>query len=175
MSNPVAKLSTYSYEGVWYEKTVYVWCPGCDDIHPFRIAVNPESPTYGQRKNSEVWTWDGNLESPTFSPSLVVEQNVCICPEDYDHYEICELGNDCEALGHAYLHPDRTPVRWDEERQYEKELLGHNKGHIVPPGNCHSFVKNGQWVFLGDCAHKLADQTVPLPPLPSWWLGDDSE
>jgi len=28
---------------------------------------------------------------------------------------------------------------------------------------CHSFVKNGQIEFLGDCTHKLRGQTVDLP------------
>lgn len=29
--------------------------------------------------------------------------------------------------------------------------------------SCHSFVKDGQIQFLGDCSHALAGQTVPLP------------
>lgn len=33
---------------------------------------------------------------------------------------------------------------------------------------CHSFIRNGQWEFLGDCTHSLANQTVPLEPLPDW-------
>jgi len=28
---------------------------------------------------------------------------------------------------------------------------------------CHSFVRDGQIQFLGDCTHALAGQTVPLP------------
>jgi hypothetical protein len=30
---------------------------------------------------------------------------------------------------------------------------------------CHSYVREGQIQFLGDCTHKLAGQTVPLPPV----------
>lgn len=30
---------------------------------------------------------------------------------------------------------------------------------------CHSFVRDGQIQFLGDCTHKLAGKTVPLSPL----------
>lgn len=29
---------------------------------------------------------------------------------------------------------------------------------------CHSFVRDGQIQFLGDCTHVLAGQTVPLEP-----------
>lgn len=31
---------------------------------------------------------------------------------------------------------------------------------------CHSFVTDGQVLFLGDCTHKLAGQTVALPDYP---------
>lgn len=31
---------------------------------------------------------------------------------------------------------------------------------------CHSFVRDGQIQFLGDCTHKLAGQTVELPMCP---------
>lgn len=33
---------------------------------------------------------------------------------------------------------------------------------------CHSYIKNGQWQFLGDSTHALAGQTVGLVPLPDW-------
>ncbi|MGC4033677.1 MAG: hypothetical protein QM754_18485 [Tepidisphaeraceae bacterium] len=29
---------------------------------------------------------------------------------------------------------------------------------------CHSFVRDGQIEFLGDCTHELAGKTVPLEP-----------
>jgi hypothetical protein len=28
---------------------------------------------------------------------------------------------------------------------------------------CHSFINDGMIQFLGDCTHKLANQTVPIP------------
>lgn len=31
---------------------------------------------------------------------------------------------------------------------------------------CHSFVRDGQIQFLGDCTHKLANQTVPIADWP---------
>jgi hypothetical protein len=33
------------------------------------------------------------------------------------------------------------------------------------PVVCHSFVRDGQIQFLGDCTHTLAGQTVPLPAM----------
>lgn len=35
----------------------------------------------------------------------------------------------------------------------------------VETPRCHSFVRDGQWQFLGDCTHELAGQTVPVPPI----------
>lgn len=41
------------------------YCPGCETTH--RFNVNAPNPYTGAR-----WTWDGNAEQPTFSPSMVV-------------------------------------------------------------------------------------------------------
>lgn len=43
--------------------SIYFHCPGCDMLHPYRVrgeAVGPK------------WTWNENVDSPTFSPSLLV-------------------------------------------------------------------------------------------------------
>lgn len=37
---------------------------------------------------------------------------------------------------------------------------------------CHTFIRDGQIQFLNDSTHKLAGQTVPLPPLPDWMVED---
>lgn len=35
---------------------------------------------------------------------------------------------------------------------------------------CHTFIRAGQIQFLDDCTHPLKGQTVPLPPLPDWFV-----
>lgn len=35
-------------------------CPGCDDYHQIRTGENG-------------WTWDGSIDAPTFSPSVLVQ------------------------------------------------------------------------------------------------------
>jgi len=48
------------------------FCPGCKEPHSyFTVKLKPESP---------VWNFNGNLESPTFSPSLI-----------YRHLRLCHL------------------------------------------------------------------------------------
>lgn len=39
------------------------WCPGCRTYH--RIWVN-------KLDNKPVWDWNGNVEDPTFSPSIKI-------------------------------------------------------------------------------------------------------
>lgn len=39
---------------------------------------------------------------------------------------------------------------------------------------CHSFLRNGKWQFLGDCTHDLANQTIPMLPLPDWIVREGS-
>lgn len=40
-------------------------CPGCLNAHPFEI----EAP------NGAGWTWNGSLDAPTFTPSLLCNQH----------------------------------------------------------------------------------------------------
>lgn len=106
---PVAQVRTAS-DGA---TRLFLWCPACTrfgeaggSLHQVVISGGPVT-----------WDWDGNVEAPTVSPSLLVQ--------------------------------------------------GGWKGQDTI---CHSFIVNGQWQFLGDCTHDLAGQTVPLPPLPDWFL-----
>lgn len=41
-----------------------LWCPGCDRLHAVRVS-GPEPQ----------WEWDGNLDAPTISPSILVTMN----------------------------------------------------------------------------------------------------
>ena len=62
--NPFVKTSENHYRGV---TTTYLdlWCPGCDDLHRITTASSDGGST---------WVWDGNTESPTISPSILVNQ-----------------------------------------------------------------------------------------------------
>lgn len=42
------------------------WCVGCGGHHPFYVRP------FGDR---HVWTFNGNIESPTFAPSLVCNKD----------------------------------------------------------------------------------------------------
>jgi len=47
------------------------WCPGCDGGHTIH---------YG---GAETWTWDGNAEKPTFSPSVLANGLRGIASEEW--------------------------------------------------------------------------------------------
>lgn len=103
------------------EKGVHFRCPGCNETH-------------GIRYEPTGWTFNGDLEKPTFSPSVLVTVG---------HY----AGGAAAETGKCWCN--------FEERTGEKS---HWKCFI-----CHSFVTDGRIQFLGDCTHALAGQTVDLP------------
>lgn len=61
---------------------VHFWCPGCDTAHGIYFG-----PPNG-------WTWNGSLELPTFSPSVLVKRTMgnykfADDPEYKETEEIC--------------------------------------------------------------------------------------
>lgn len=48
------------------EEHLWFYCPGCQFAHAYRIAGTPDKPR-------PVWQWNGDLERPTLSPSLMNE------------------------------------------------------------------------------------------------------
>lgn len=49
---------------------IYVYCPGCKCCHGFPIAGPSYDRTRTRLDRIPAWDWNGNLEKPTFSPSL---------------------------------------------------------------------------------------------------------
>lgn len=47
-------------------RSCWMWCPGCD--HAVCIPIVGED---GSVPDGPTWEWDGNLEAPTFSPSIL--------------------------------------------------------------------------------------------------------
>lgn len=102
----MAKLHRVTNPGGTFEAYVF-WCPGCSQHH--QIAT----------KGSLVWEFNGDLEKPTFSPSLLVEPRK---PERRCHLFLREgkiqyLG-DCfhELKGRTIELPD-----FDAELEKERE------------------------------------------------------
>lgn len=52
------------------------WCPGCDGAHIVRVGDGP-----GPR-----WGWDGSVERPTFTPSILVTGVAALTDAEHDAY-----------------------------------------------------------------------------------------
>ena len=92
----------------------------------------------------DAWGFDGNLERPTFTPSVLVTSG---------HYVSTHKPGDRCWCTYAAEHPD-SPASFKCRR-------------------CHTFIKAGMVQFLNDCTHAFAGKTVPLPPLPSFLTDED--
>lgn len=44
-------------------RRVHFWCPGCDEVHGIVHGAG------------NAWTWNGDLELPTFTPSILIRGN----------------------------------------------------------------------------------------------------
>jgi hypothetical protein len=173
VSSPVCfERSVANSEGVFQYRSVYTFCPACEQAHPFTVELAPGADLRADGSPQPVWGWDGNAEQPTFSPSMLCYGSVHLCAGEHGYIE-CEGG--CGSPGHAILWrmPDGSlrPAMVDKQQPPTAvRVLGHPEPHTREPsfGNCHSFLKNGVWEFLGDCAHPLAGQNVPMMPLPDW-------
>lgn len=99
-------------------------CPGCGDTHEIPVAAANVS--------GKAWGFNGSVERPTFTPSILVRS------------------------GH-FVQDGRAGECWCA---YDREHPDDPSGFKC--GICHSFVRDGCIEFLGDCTHALAGQTVDL-------------
>lgn len=54
-----------------HESGLHFWCPGCDDAHG--ITTGPNG-----------WTYNGDIERPTFSPSVLVYPHRTLIDSDLE-------------------------------------------------------------------------------------------
>ena len=83
------------------------------------------------------WVWDGNPAKPTLQPSVFYKTiRTDLTEAEQERYDI------------------------EFERVGPEQLLQGEFKHW-----CHHFLTDGKLIFLSDCTHHLAGQTVDLPPL----------
>jgi len=113
-------------------------CPGCDDNH--QVVVDA---AYYKNGGGPVWGWNGSVEKPTFTPSLLVKSG------HFVDTPIAGSGvqKSCWCTWNAAHPDDPAPFKCNQ---------------------CHSFIREGMIEFLGDCSHALAGKTVELPDWISW-------
>lgn len=181
MTNPIAQVSVIYFrpegeeESVPAYREVRVNCPGCQSMHHFTVEILDSRYTRHNGSPEPTWSWDGNLEKPTFSPSMLAYSSVHLCK---DEHQYAECDGNCDQLGHSLMWklPDGSlETRWYKQSAPEGavEVKAHDvTGHTKAPawGNCHSFLTNGVWQFLSDCAHVHAGESMPVIPLADWMV-----
>lgn len=90
------------------------------------------------------WGFNNNLERPTITPSVLVKTG---------HF----LHNP-PVKGRCYCdwterYPDKEPMQWR---------------CVI----CHTFVTDGKIIYLPDCSHAFAGQTIDLPDVSQWPTGE---
>lgn len=68
--------------------SLYFQCPGCNMLHPYRIRGQAPGP---------MWNWNNDVESPTFTPSLLVDKDR---PESRCHLFV--TGGKIQFLGDCF-------------------------------------------------------------------------
>jgi len=95
-------------------------CPGCGQYHGF----------------TDSWKFNGNLELPTVSPSILVRWT-----------EFTDEGK------RQYDMDMKSGVDSDFANYPTKDMV------------CHFFIQNGRIQYLLDCTHELKGQTVDMLPI----------
>ena len=119
----VAKIVIYND----VKETIVFNCPGCNQNH--------ELPVKGI--GTVTWQWDGNINTPTLSPSILITGTKMTEKGEADYNQWYLDG--CKSEGVSAFESVDTV--------------------------CHSFLRNGKLEFLSDCTHELKGQTVSLPEL----------
>lgn len=98
------------------------WCEGCEEFHGV----------------TDGWSFNGDPEKPTFSPSILVR------------------GTQFTEKGGA-----------DYRRWYDEGCPPLPEGHKFESQAivCHSFITDGKIQYLTDCTHHLAGKTIDLPDI----------
>lgn len=74
MARLSAKLRSVAFDMDRERIGIAYWCPGCDESHAIC--------TRGDATKGPVWSWDGNVDAPTCSPSIRViihGDRICHC------------------------------------------------------------------------------------------------
>lgn len=109
------------------DSLISYWCQGCKSWHTIKV----------KGEGHPRWEWNGNVEMPTFKPSVLV------------------AGRDFTEKGWA-----------DYDAWIEAGCPKPAPTFEGVDTRCHTFITDGMVQFLNDCTHEYAGQTLPLPDFP---------
>lgn len=119
------------------------WCPGCKCGHG--VWTTRPNNTRGA-----MWKFDGNMDRPTFQPSLLIK-------EEWD---------DCSKV------PEEGWTEWKEDPRHKGTIVEGTRSrevrpefkHLIVPHRkvCHVIVTNGILNYCGDSTHEFAGKSIPM-------------
>lgn len=176
--NSMMRIKTISWHDAPAYKVCEVFCPGCQYLHHVTVEILNSDFKRSDGSPPPIWSWDGNEESPTFSPSILAYNTVHFCEGEHVITECYLDFSECEHRSHGYAwkFPDGSMCHYKTYEQKPVDAVvvttGPDGPHTKDPawGNCHSFLTNGIWDFLSDCGHTLAGQKIPMVPIPDWFI-----
>lgn len=80
-NNPVMVNTTAHYGEGWGDRSNtdvrghWIWCPGCQEAHHPESRLPETRPDY----DGPLWDWNGDVERPTFSPSILTRAGEQVC------------------------------------------------------------------------------------------------
>lgn len=88
---------------------VIFFCPGCDGAHQVH-TIDPNPLTNAK------WTWNGDCDKPTFSPSLVVKNDGKVVCHSFINNGMIQYLSDCthKLANQTVDIPDFDTI-WNEE------------------------------------------------------------
>ena len=109
------------------------YCPGCRSLHQIYTSECERSKVH--------WNFNGNVDKPTFSPSVRHWYN-------------------------KYLVDDATFKQMRERINAGEQLTI----PYVEATACHYFITDGKIIYQNDCEHSLAGQTVEFEDFPEGYF-----
>lgn len=116
------------------------FCPGCKCGHAVWVS----------RSSGPRWTFNGNMEKPTFKPSLLITH-------EWD---------DCSKV------PEEGWTDWQENPAHKGTICEGTKSREVKPEFkhlivhhrevCHVIVTDGILNYCGDSTHEFAGKSIPM-------------
>jgi hypothetical protein len=134
------------------------YCPGCKSLHCITVEGPGWRPDSGPR-----WTFDGNVDSPTFGPSM----HVFVTDYNHDASKWIIKRKDKNKRG-----AERFDTREQAQAACPSELWEPVFDYVSKHDRtvCHYHLQKGVLRYCADSPHALRSQNVPLPDLPEHYL-----
>lgn len=101
------KLRSFTEGGDGPAKGFLHWCPGCEQAHAIYTSNRPGKPT---------WEWDGNVEAPTVTPSV-------LCFTRYDERDNLLPNNGQRTLCHYFLKAGKIEYCSDSPHRFAGQTV----------------------------------------------------